>query len=157
MPKLTPGIYEANPIDWGMGESKTGSVYGFIKFSVTTDEGSVDATKFLHFTEKAKEFSYKVLKTCGFNGNMDEFSLGIKAGALRVDNAVQVVCKDEDDGKGGTICRIAYVNGIGEEGGGKRVDAVNAKAKLGFDFGAEMRNLGMVEPEKKEAADDIPF
>ncbi len=156
--KLTPGIFEARVTDYGINEGKEGKTYSYIKFAVDINGEWVDGMKFLHFTEKAKDFSYKVLKTCGFNGSMDDFSAGAASNALDLESPVQVVCKDESDGKGGVVCRIAYVND--PEGGGtaKRVDAANARLKLGFDFGEEMRSLGMVTPKKEKKDDtEIPY
>jgi hypothetical protein len=158
MKELQPGTHKANLTDWGMTATKAGDPQIFLKFAV--DDGSpdlIDAFKYLSLKPAAKEFTYKALAACGFDGNDAGIAQGPSSNCLDMTAPVDVVCKMEDDGKGGVVCRIAFVNRQGE-GGARRLTPEEVDAKVKFKFSEEMKNLGIEYGRKPgKTAEEIPF
>ncbi len=160
--EVKPGIYEANLLDYGFKATQSGDPQIFLKLAVDTQDGElVDMFKYLSLKEgKAREFCYKALSACGFNGDQEALKLGPTGNALDMATAVSVKVQDETY-QGKTESRIAFVNKKGAFV--ERITPEDVDAKVKFNFASEMAamgiELGKGQPsngsEKKPS--EIPF
>lgn len=156
--EIQPGTYKAKLVDYGMSETSKGDAQIVLKFNVETEDGIVPMTKFLSLKEgKAREFSYRAMSACGFDGSPVESIAGGKGtGCFDMVNPVDVVCQMESDGKGGSVCRISFINKPGG-GFGKQILPAEAANKVSINFAAEMKGLGIELGQGTRNTDDIPF
>ena len=113
--KIVAGTYTAKPNGWCIGTTKKGDPQAIVNFEFNDDAGvHHELTYFGSFKEKARPYTIKALLNCGLKDNdLERFAEGVTAGALDVNQDVQIVVSIETNDAGKSFPKIQWVNKIG--------------------------------------------
>lgn len=105
-----PGTYKAKPVDWAVGEDKSGNPRVMVLFDYMQGDEQKSIMWFGSFTGGARERTMESLMFMGLTKGPSALAEGVEGKALDSSHEVSIVVKHEADLNGVIRARVSWVN-----------------------------------------------
>lgn len=156
---MSEGQYIGKIINYGLQETKSGSVMAVIQFEFLDAEHKKHKLSWRgSFNGKALEWTLKTLLICGLYGNDPTIMAdGPPSGALNMQKEFSITVKSEIGHDGKSYYKIAWINEIGFSNLLNKASAVAKLGDLRAQIAALRKDTGYENKPVEEKLEDLPF